>query len=596
MLRSYTVVLTLIVIGAANAEEPQAAPATEQAKVASEQLAELKKAAAEAAAKTQAAIAQAAAVRPPLRGSPERQTVDPQDAVERFALLTAGGPLIVRASLTIDGQPFRLGREKLLAEMIAAADTDKDGQTTWSEAMSSSRFTFGRLGNANEQVRQSIRRTLDINSNSLVEPSEARQFLAQYSQGATFSFGGGPTALRVVVAGMLQATTARHPDVLPLLDTDMSKSLDAKELATAYSRLKSRDLDDNDVLDSSEVTGEISVGMYRLAVDRPTAAPPSDAILLGPTATTDAVYSALRQKYKNAQGHLAFGCFPLFSPLFAALDRDQSKTIESREVLVLNDVAPHVELTVDLATQGRGAGLKITSLAAGFQNAVDQPGNQVLELPGVRISLAANTATLAVRNYDATANALLRQFDNDGNGYLEKSEALPLAAQFEIFDEDGDGKAYPAEIAAGYARQAAPQLTQIVANVVQQSNSLFQTLDTNGDGRLGLREMRSAAERLAALDKDHDQSIGGTEIPEAISVSFAMGTGGGPVLERQVAQSNLPGRATGNVGPEWFTRMDRNGDGDVTLKEFLGSEADFLRLDTDGDGLIDPQEAKAVGS
>ena len=115
----------------------------------------------------------------------------------------------------------------------------------------SSRFTLGRFGNANEQVRQSIsRRTLDKNSNSLVEPAEARQFLAQYSQGATFSFGGGPTALRVVVAGMLQSTSARQPDVLPLLDTDMSKSLDAKELAAAGSRLKSRDADDNDVLDA----------------------------------------------------------------------------------------------------------------------------------------------------------------------------------------------------------------------------------------------------------------------------------------------------------------------------------------------------------
>jgi hypothetical protein len=37
--------------------------------------------------------------------------------------------------------------------------------------------------------------------------------------------------------------------------------------------------------------------------------------------------------------------------------------------------------------------------------------------------------------------------------------------------------------------------------------------------------------------------------------------------------------------------MDRNGDGDISQREFLGSRADFLRLDTDGDGLISVDEA-----
>ena len=37
--------------------------------------------------------------------------------------------------------------------------------------------------------------------------------------------------------------------------------------------------------------------------------------------------------------------------------------------------------------------------------------------------------------------------------------------------------------------------------------------------------------------------------------------------------------------------MDRNGDGDVTLKEFLGDEVQFRKLDTNGDGFIEPKEA-----
>jgi hypothetical protein len=38
--------------------------------------------------------------------------------------------------------------------------------------------------------------------------------------------------------------------------------------------------------------------------------------------------------------------------------------------------------------------------------------------------------------------------------------------------------------------------------------------------------------------------------------------------------------------------MDRNGDGDVSQGEFLGSSQQFRRLDSDGDGLISLDEAR----
>jgi hypothetical protein len=38
--------------------------------------------------------------------------------------------------------------------------------------------------------------------------------------------------------------------------------------------------------------------------------------------------------------------------------------------------------------------------------------------------------------------------------------------------------------------------------------------------------------------------------------------------------------------------MDRNGDGDVSPREFLGSREDFRRIDADGDGLISAEEAE----
>jgi hypothetical protein len=39
--------------------------------------------------------------------------------------------------------------------------------------------------------------------------------------------------------------------------------------------------------------------------------------------------------------------------------------------------------------------------------------------------------------------------------------------------------------------------------------------------------------------------------------------------------------------------MDRNGDGDLSRGEFLGTPDEFAAIDTDGDGLISLAEAEA---
>ena len=45
--------------------------------------------------------------------------------------------------------------------------------------------------------------------------------------------------------------------------------------------------------------------------------------------------------------------------------------------------------------------------------------------------------------------------------------------------------------------------------------------------------------------------------------------------------------------PVWFQKMDRNGDGDLSRREFLGSSDIFRAMDRDGDELVSPLEANA---
>jgi hypothetical protein len=44
----------------------------------------------------------------------------------------------------------------------------------------------------------------------------------------------------------------------------------------------------------------------------------------------------------------------------------------------------------------------------------------------------------------------------------------------------------------------------------------------------------------------------------------------------------------------WFAHADLNGDGDISRREFVGSNEQFSRLDADRDGYVGAAEAVAV--
>src|SRR5262249_20486651 len=125
--------------------------------------------------------------------------------------------------------------------------------------------------------------------------------------------------------------------------------------------------------------------------------------------------------------------------------------------------------------------------------------------------------------------------------------------------------------------------------------NLFQMLDDNMDGKLGVRELRTAWDRLIVLEP-----AGSTAVTKAIlqpSVGFRLTPGATAGVDPALNQGGMPGtqRPTGR-GPIWFQKMDRNGDGDVSRAEFLGPDEDFAMLDTNKDGLISVEEAEAYES
>jgi hypothetical protein len=134
------------------------------------------------------------------------------------------------------------------------------------------------------------------------------------------------------------------------------------------------------------------------------------------------------------------------------------------------------------------------------------------------------------------------------------------------------------------------QSDQISIGAINDGYPLLPEIDTNEDGKLTIRELRDVSRRLTALDRNRDGGLSQDEIVPTIRVAI----GHGPTVHRHLStlrRRHPPSAQPAATPPEWFVRMDKNKDNDLTRSEFLGADDQFTALDADGDKLIDPTEA-----
>jgi len=227
-------------------------------------------------------------------------------------------------------------------------------------------------------------------------------------------------------------------------------------------------------------------------------------------------------------------------------------------------------------------------LTGDSQQISEQPGRLTIAIGGGLLTFYTND-TVASEDFAARARQALEMFDQNKDGYLEKSE-VPESLQgqlgrFEAVDTDEDGKAYPQEIEAFLAQQQAGLRAQIHAKATDSEDVLFAALDADHDDRLDSRELEGAPERLAALDKNGDGQITADELPELLLVGLARGS-----LENADATFAVPPaivRSADDKATRWFTAMDANQDGAISRREFIGSVEKFRELDRDANGLLE---------
>lgn len=131
---------------------------------------------------------------------------------------------------------------------------------------------------------------------------------------------------------------------------------------------------------------------------------------------------------------------------------------------------------------------------------------------------------------------------------------------------------------------------QISIGAVNDGYPLLPALDPNDDGRLTVRELRGAAATLQSFDRNHDGTLTLDEVRSPIRLCIGLGAS----VHRELLGIRSLHRSETvptQVGPEWFVRMDRNKDNDLTRAEFPGTDEQFQKLDADQDELVSASEA-----
>jgi hypothetical protein len=173
----------------------------------------------------------------------------------------------------------------------------------------------------------------------------------------------------------------------------------------------------------------------------------------------------------------------------------------------------------------------------------------------------------------ALANALVERYGKRGEETLPAS-ALGLSREaLAVLNRDRDRK-LSKEMLAYFDRieSLRPLAERSCVSLVfsPEGRGLFGLLDGDGDGRLSVRELRNAHQLLARLDADGDGRLAREEVPRHYRGELTLGSGGGDRFGRVAAQ--VLRRPARGRGPLWFQKMDRNRDGDVSRKEFIGTD------------------------
>jgi Ca2+-binding EF-hand superfamily protein len=394
--------------------------------------------------------------------------------------------------------------------------------------------------------------------------------------------------------------------IFALLDKNKDGKLSRDELTAATAVLLPLDEDEDEIVTTRELVPNSSGGganpfgiMAMNANAKPDAAAKNSVVLLlpAPGESPPDLVQRLQERYgpksdKPAEKKLSRKDLGIDEALFAKLDANKDGVLDAQELAAFVKRAPDFEYT-----------LKLGNEATRETNFIDL-GTTRAELRLTEDDRGEGLTGVIRQQYIGQ----IKQADKDDKGYIDEKAANAsqvFRGLFKAMDRDGDGKVTEKEVLAyldAYREiQERAKAGCVSLVVTDRSRGLFDLLDTNRDGRLSVREMREAPKLLERFDRGRKGYLTKEDIPRTYELALRGGptdTGGAAGILAQINKIYSPSYrsepAGPTAGPLWFRKMDRNRDGDVSRKEFIGTDEEFRQLDTNGDGLISLEEAIAA--
>lgn len=551
------------------------------------------------------------APKPAPKETPPAASSDVQD----FVFFTNTRPVLIRMHLRINMQPYSAAWDEYMKKLFAYLDTNNDGLLSKEEAERAPgvqflKFQFmGVIAGFPAQGNNVPFAEFDKN------PTDGKvtlEKLKNYYRGHDM----GP--LQVAMGQGQGSSEALTEALFKHLDLNQDGKLSREEIAAAHLSLHKLDVDEDEMISKDELVANTNYGQFFFGGNANPLPDNSALMQVTPGEGTGRLIKQLLAHYdKDKNQKLSRAEIGLDAATFDRLDVNKDGQLDVTELAKWLDRPADIELIGRFNnTSGKPA---VTSVIAQFSqqllkevplDLVDQAGKPAALASAAKrnkdgtLVMTLGDAQVEVRNnaasFGRTTNRqfFLQQFkeaDVKKKGYLDKSEYEKtnfLGAYGFFADRDRDGKLYEKELNAFFDLHDSGSGSFTSLEVGDFGRGLFELIDANNDGRLGLRELRTAWDRLAPWAKEKDGQLAKTDIPRRFQLTLGQGVFNGyrGFAFRGGQGGGFPSGQ--GKGPLWFRKMDRNGDGDVSQREFLGTAEDFKRIDTDGDGLIDAKEAE----
>lgn len=497
------------------------------------------------------------------------------DARLRLILALPAEPVLVEATITIDGQPYLMARERRIQQIIEEAarpapeEPEANSQTeseevgtvttdtkdttepasdsgTDSEEPASAGNEEGAKeagsdeSDATPEDKESEPESDDEPEAEPVTPptvpayslpptvaERIRRFMAATGEAATAdevrwlltNWVDGPVLL--MLNDNFQRFRANQRPVFNVLDADRDGTLSTDELANAVVAFERCDFNRNDIVEYTELAKVAGDPGLR----KPQHAGPGKLIFRLPDEKSAvAIYRRIAARYPPAE---VGG-----QSLLPRFDVNANGKFDVEELTVLRVANPDLRITISFNTE--------------------DPTASRIEVNPADPELAAVSTS---------------------EGAAEGSISLPLGGTTVAFSAIQGGES-----------------DQISIGAVNDGYPILPVIDPNEDGRFTIRERRGLINSLQSFDRNQDGRLSDDETQATIRICFGLG----PIVHRELIslrQVNPNPETPVVTGPDWFVRMDRNGDHDISPREFPGRKEQFAELDTDQDNLVSAQEA-----